>query len=411
MNVLNTCLLVVGLLVLILGLLSGLLKRRGISDRLVALGVGVALGPEVLNVLNPADWGDQHLVLEQAARLTLGIGLMGVALRIPFGFTRKSWKSIGLLLIGGMVGMWIISSVLLWAFLGLGVWAALLVGAVVTPTDPVAASVIVTGEVAEKNLPDRLRHLISAESGLNDGLAYLFVLLPIFFLDRAKDEPLLDWLTRGLLWDVGVAVLVGGVLGYVTGRLLEWAEERNYIERASFLAITLALALVALGAVKLIGSDGLLAVFVAGMAFDSVVKVEERAEEEQVVAALDRFLTLPIFTLLGLTLPWADWRELGWTGPGLCLAILLLRRLPVLLLLTPVVPALKDRRDSLYLGWFGPIGVAALFYASLAVKRTEVHEAWVVASLLITASIVVHGLTATPLTRLYGAQGKSAESQ
>jgi len=94
--------------------------------------------------------------------------------------------------------------------------------------------------------------------------------------------------------------------------------------------------------------------------------------------------------------------ELGWAGALLALAGLLLKRLPAVLALKPLLGRVGRTRDALFLGWFGPIGVAALFYANLAVRESGVEEAWTAGSLVICASILAHGLSATPLTRLYG---------
>jgi sodium/hydrogen antiporter len=84
-------------------------------------------------------------------------------------------------------------------------------------------------------------------------------------------------------------------------------------------------------------------------------------------------------------------------------AVLLLRRLPTVLALRPLLGPLRGRaRDVLFLGWFGPIGAAALYYAAFSLRETGIEEAWVVGSLIICASVVVHGVSATPLTKLYG---------
>jgi NhaP-type Na+/H+ or K+/H+ antiporter len=207
-----------------------------------------------------------------------------------------------------------------------------------------------------------------------------------------------------VLWEVGIATLFGTLLGYEAGRLLVWAEAKRTIEKTSFLAYTVALSLLVLGAAELIQTDSILAVFVAGVAFDMVVGGRERAEEEGVQEAVNQFFTLPFFTLLGLALPWDQWLALGWPGIALAASVLVLRRLPAVLILTPFIRRLHGLGDAFFFGWFGPIGVAALFYAILALRHTEQEEAWIVGSLLICASIVVHGLTATPFTKLYGRQ-------
>jgi NhaP-type Na+/H+ or K+/H+ antiporter len=297
--------------------------------------------------------------------------------------------------------MWLSSGLLVYLILGLPFWEAMLLAAVITPTDPVVSTSIVTGKVAERNLPGRIRNLISAESAANDGLAYPFVLLPILILTKPPGEALLHWLTKTLLWEVAFSVLLGAIIGYIAGRLLLWAEAKQTIEKPSFLAYTVALSLAVLGGVKLLGSDGILAVFAAGTVFSMVVGGSDRAEEEGVQEAVDRFFTLYIFVLLGLALPWEKWLELGWGGLLLAVAVLLLRRLPALLLLRPFLPQLRGIQDALFVGWFGPIGVAALFYAFLSLRKTGLESAWVVGSLIICASIFVHGLTAVPFAQLY----------
>lgn len=402
MTVLHTVLLITGGSVLLLGLFSNLLKRWGVPEPLLLLLLGVALGPQGAGLLNPRDWGRQEVLLEEAARLALAIGLMGVALRLPRNYLPRAWRSLAVVLGLGMLAMWLSSSVLVGIIVGVPLWTALLIGALVTPTDPIVASAIVTGEVAEKNLPADLRNLLSAESGANDGLALPFVLLPALLLTRTQGEAIQHWLGRVLLWEVGIAIVAGGLIGYVMGWLLMWGERRKLVEEPSIIAFTTALALFTLAAIKLIGADGVLAVFVAGLGFDRVVDAGQRTTEERVVEGVDRFFTLPIFVLLGLMLPWDEWNSLGWRAAALAVAVLLLRRLPLFLVLAGRLSPLPRLADALFLGWFGPIGVAAVFYAGLAMRRAGVHDAWSVASLLACASIAAHGLTATPLTRLYG---------
>ena len=410
MSALNIALLTIGGLVLVIGLLSDPLKRSLLSLPMIGLLAGVLLGPGVSGLLDVAKWGNQYLILEEAARLTLGIALMGVALRLPKGDPFRRWKSLLVLLGLVMPFMWLSSGLLAFLILGLPFWVAFLVGAVVTPTDPVVASTIVTGSMAEEKLPDRIRHTLSAESGANDGLAYPFVFLPVLMLAHPPEETLVDWLTRVILWEVGGAVIVGALIGYAAGWLLEWAEAKEMVEQTSFIAYTLALSLAVLGGAKLIGTDGILAVFVAGLAFDMAVQGGERAQEQRVQEAVNRFFILPIFVLLGLVLPWGQWLELGWAGLALTVAVLLFRRLPALLVLNPLLGRVRGFQDALFLGWFGPIGVAALFYANLSLRETGAEAAWVVGSLIITASIIVHGVSAAPLTRLYGRRAGNGNS-
>ena len=84
-------------------------------------------------------------------------------------------------------------------------------------------------------------------------------------------------------------------------------------------------------------------------------------------------------------------------------AVLVLRRLPAVLALRPLLGPLRGKiKDVLFLGWFGPVGAAALYYAAFSFRETGIEAAWTVGSLVICASLLVHGVTATPLTKLYG---------
>ena len=399
----NIALLTLGGLVILLGLFSSLIKGRFfISDPIIALLVGILISSWGLDLVHLERWGKPETILEQSARLAIAIQVMGVALRLPKGYIFKHWQPQAILLGLVMPLMWLVSGLLVYLILGLPFWVSMLIGAIITPTDPVIATSVVTGTIAEQNLPARIRYTLSAESAANDGLGYAFVVLPILLLTKPPGEAIFHWLTTTLIWEVGVAVILGGVLGYLAGKLLLWSEAKKMLEKHSFLAYTVALSIFVLAAVKLLGSDGILAVFVSGVMFSIVVNGRERAQEEQVQEAIDRFFTLYIFVILGLNLPWQQWLELGWSGLFLVGAILLLRRLPAVLALKNKISSIIKWTDALFMGWFGPIGVAAVFYANLSVQRVGIESIWVVSSLIVCASILIHGLTAVPFTKFYG---------
>ena len=404
MNVLYVSLAAVGGLLLLLGLLGGLLKERTpVSEPLIALIAGVLIGPAALGLLDLADLGSQTLILEEAALLTLGVALVGVALRLPIGYSSSNWRLLFVLLGIVMPLMWIVGGLLAYLILGVPFWVAVMIGAIVTPTDPVVASSIVAGGVAERNLPARLRHAISSESGFNDGLALPFVVLPVLVLTEPPGEVLGHWLTHTVLLEIVGGAALASLMGYLAGKTLRWAERKETMERTSLLTISLALSLTVLGVTELLHLNGVLAAFVAGIVFNFAGSSDAKESQEEIQEAISRFFDLPIFVLLGLALPWQGWLDLGWRGPLLVVAVLLLRRLPTVLALRPLLGPLRGRaRDVLFLGWFGPIGAAALYYAAFSFRETGIEEAWVVGSLIICASVFVHGVSATPLTKLYG---------
>ena len=404
---LNIALLTLGGLVILLGLFSGFIKGHlFISDPIVALFAGILLSSRGLDLLHLERWGKPEAILEQSSRLAIAIQVMGVALRLPKGYLFKHWQPQAILLGLVMPLMWLVSGLLVYLILGLPFWVSMLIGAIITPTDPVIATSVATGKIAELNLPARIRYTLSTESGANDGLGYAFVFLPLLLLTKPPGEAIFYWRTKIIIWEVGVAVILGGILGYTAGKLLLWSEAKQVLEKHSFLAYSVALSIFVLAAVKLINSDGILAVFVSGIMFSMVVNGRDRAQEEQVQDAIDRFFTLYIFVILGLNLPWQQWLELGWPGLFLIGAILLLRRLPAVLALKSQISSIIKWTDALFMGWFGPIGVAAVFYANLSVQRVGIESIWVVSSLIICASILIHGLTAVPFTKLYGKTNK-----
>lgn len=323
LNIIATTL---GGIILILGLGSKWLQKSPVPSTVLALGIGIILGPEVTGVLDLSALGERTRILEGVARLTLGIGLVGVALRIPRMYPRRNWREMTRFIGLAMLLMWFSSTLLVYLILPQPFCLAALIGAIITATDPVAASSIVTGPVAEENLPERIRHVISFESGANDGLGYLFVFFPFLMLTRPPEEVLTYWLTRTLLFEVGGAALMGLMIGYGAGKLLQAAEQRELIADEWRLVYTVALALFAVGIGRLIGSDEVLVVFTAGVAFVQVVSAEDRANESLGQEAVNRFFAVPIFVVLGSASHGMDGRfsvggEASWRLPCCCTAV------------------------------------------------------------------------------------------
>lgn len=406
--VIDILLVAVGALGLAVAALSGRLRRLPLSEPLLGLILGVVLGPGVVGVLDVPLLEEDPQAVHEGTRLLLAVSVMAVALRYPIRELRPLLRPLALLLAIVLPAMALLSAVSTAAVLGVGVASAALVGAALAPTDPVLASSVVTGDPAERDLPARARRLLSLESGANDGLALPLVLLALAVAGvQGVGTSLVE-----SVWQVLGAVLVGLGAGWVGGRALRSGEGHGAVEPGPALLFTLLLALAVLGASGLLGVDGILAVFVAGLAFNGASTGAERSGDVPIDEAVNRFLVLPLFVVLGAALPWAAWAELGWRGPVLVVVILLLRRLPVLLVLRR--PLGLGRADAVFLGWYGPIGVSALFYLALQDQRAEVDPVVLTAgTLLVAASTVVHGLTTAPGRRLYrhvaGSPGRAGD--
>ena len=388
-----------------------LTRTAGLSGPLVALLLGVAAGPAGLGWVDPAAWGSVKDVMVPAALVTLAVGLAGAALRLPRGdvLRRNHLVTAAALLGPGMLLAWATASGLAWLCLGLDGWAAGLVGAAVVPTDPVLASAVVSGDFARDRLPARVRHAISFESGTNDGLAVPLVALAVAGLggSLAAAGGWGDWLTRAVLWEAAAAAGLGFCLGRAAAWALEFCESHHASDETGTLAYGIALTAAALGAGGLLGLSEPLTVFAAGLGFAWFLPGAERQQEGDVQDAVNEFCLQPVFLLFGAMLPWGGWRDLGWGGVAFAVLALLLRRPPWVWLLGTrrlgLLPDLPAARDRLFAGWFGPVGVAALFYA--AEFGDELPALWPAVSLTVAVSTALHGASAAPLTRLYARFG------
>ena len=393
---LDVMLVAVGGLGVVVAALSARIRRLPVSEPLLALVLGVLVGPEVLDVLALPPITAEHASTHDATRILLVISVTGVALRYPFGAVRAQLRPVVILLLVAMPVMALVSTGLAAGILGASLGAALLLGTAVCPTDPVLASSVVTGKPAEEALPERDRQILSLESGANDGLALPLVLAAVAFAGpltagRAAVEA---------LWQVLGAVALGVLAGWLGGRALRAGEKHGATAHGPMLLFTVVLALLVLGLSGVLHLDGVLAAFVAGLAFNLTTTGAERTAEVEIDEAVNRFAVLPMFVLLGATLPWALWADLGWAALLLALAVLLLRRLPVLLLLAR--PLRLGLPDALYLGWFGPVGVSAVFYLTMEAEELALPESVMGAGILIVvASTVAHGVTSSAGRLLY----------
>jgi sodium/hydrogen antiporter len=386
---------IVGALGLLVAATSRRLDRLPLSEPLLALLLGVALGPVALGVLDvPADL--QRDLLSGVARMTVAVSLMAVALRYPVEELRAVVRPVAWLLLLVLPAMALLAATAAW-LLGAGIAIALVLGAALAPIDPVLSSSVVSGDPAERTIPPRLRQMLSIESGANDGLALPLVLLAATLATGgAMAEAVVP-----AAWSVVGALLVGWPLGWTSAWALERAEQHGDIDTSHEMVFTLVLALGTLGGASLVGAEGLLAVFVTGLAFNVHTTAREREMEEKIDEGVNRVLVLPLFLLVGVALPWAAWGALGWRGFVFAAAVIGLRRLPVVLLLRR--PLGLDVPGALWLGWFGPIGVAAVYYLThLEDLGVATEIVWPAGSLVVALSTVLHGLSASPGRAWYG---------
>ncbi len=393
--------LIVAALVMILGALAPQIRRRVGSLPLLALLVGAALGPLLHVSQLPAS--EQSSILYDLSSLALAAGLFGSALKLPPWDVIHHWRALALLVGLVMPLMWFTGGMLTYLALELPLATALLIGACVAPTDPVLARTIALGRLSRENVPDRVAHTLLGESSVNDGAALILVVLMAVLLPQGGTT-LHEWFTTTVLWAVGGALPLGFLLGWLGARF----------ERLVFglsgetpplvgIAFPLSLAILSLMLLRTLHVDGVLGVFVSGLAFNAFREKEDRQSEEELQDIVDDLFGVIIFFVFGLALPWDAWTALGWRLAPLVVGILVLRRLPWMLALSTLLrPQIRGVREVAFAGWFGPIGVSALFYATLLADDGVSRSVWPVVAAVVTASVLAFGVTGAPLTRWLG---------
>lgn len=394
-------LLVVGLSLLVLGLSSKVVKKHALSPVVLALAVGVLLGPRALDLLDPEAELPRSVLLEHVCRVALALSVVDIALRLRPSDLRANARRLAVLLLVAMPAMWLVTALGAGLLLGLPLAVALLLGAALTPTDPGVASALVTGTMPNRMLPRRVRMSLQGEAGANDGLALPFVVLSGLLVQLPAGEAVPEALLE-IGRQLGVAVLVGGAAGWVVLRLVDAAGVHRLAEEDWFPLASTGLALGALAGAHLLGGSGVLAAFLAGLIFSEGLPEGLRDPVHQVHRSVVKVALTVAFLLFGTVLPvdrW--WPELGATGVAFGVWVLLLRRLPLTwaaLRLSGTGPL-----SCAYIGWSGPLGVAGIYYLVHAERYgvPDYERFFAAGSLAITASVLGQAVTAVLAVHAY----------
>jgi sodium/hydrogen antiporter len=424
--------LVVGLALLLATLLPGLVRHVAISPPMLLVGVGLLLGllpmPEGFS-LAPED---NRTTVLHFAEVTILIALMGVGLALERGlvlWSRRSWgtwSSVWRLL--GVAMPLTIAGIALTGvgLLGLAPAVAVLLGAVLSPTDPVLASDVQVGAPVTEDPdavgeePDEIRFALTAEAGLNDSLAFPFVHLALLLLAGGFGAAELgEWVGWYVLGKVAVGALAGLVVGWVLGRLAFRSRfERLRLADQGEPLLALAALLTSYGAAELLHGYGFLAVFVCATTLRAVERQHHyHREMHGVVDRLERLLTLAVLLLLGMAMTHGLLDQLDWRGVTLGLALVFVIR-PLAGWLALAVAARPgsergglDPGERWVVSFFGVRGVGSVFYLAYAADHHDITVEpwlWSTVAFTIVLSVVVHGILATPvMSRLDRVRGLS----
>ncbi|KAJ2358631.1 hypothetical protein IWW50_000743 [Coemansia erecta] len=398
----------VGGFTFILGLCSMIIKERlYLSETLLATVYGIIVGPRVLNWMDPATWSsDLFQLTQEFSRYALAIEVMIAGICLPQKYLVKEWKSLLMLLLPIMTTMWLVSSAIIKFVFQVPFLHALAIGACAAPTDPVLANAILKGMFAESHVPLRLRNILLAESGANDGLGFPFLFFAIYLIRFDAGQAMGAWFYATWVYQILVSVCIGTASGYIARVALQYAENAGWVDRESFLFSSTTLTLLLVGLCTILGTDDILCCFIAGnsLSWNDWFRIE--IEDTGLQETLNTMLSVTFFIYLGAVIPWSEYTAENMLHPWrIVVAVVLvmtLRRLPVLMLSYRLIPAVRTWYDALFAGWFGPIGVSAIFYAIETVKQVNEHDmdagrvgqiVFPIVAALVFGSVIVHGIT------------------
>ncbi len=426
----NVVYLILGVALLLAAVLPSVLGRYAISAPMVllTLGMGVGLLPSPMGLnLDPVDI---RPIIQRVSEIAVLVALMGVGLALdrPLSLTnRASWRAWSptwrLLLfampvtIAGIAGLG-------WGLLGLTPAAALLLGAVLAPTDPVlAGDVQVAGpqvtepaaedadpsEINEIDEDDDVRFALTSEAGLNDGLAFPFVHAALLV---ATAGSIGNWGLRWLAWDLAGRIVIGVAVGVLVGWLLaavafraphkafRLAEQGEPLLAVAGLVATYGLS-------EIVGGYGFLAVFACGL----TLRARERQHAyhrsmHEVIERLERLITLVILLVLGMAMTRGLLANLDWRSVVVGLGLVFVIRplagwLSLALWSRPWhLPGGLDRGEGWTTAFFGVRGVGSIYYLAFAAGQVVFPEErwmWSTIAFTIVLSVFVHGILATPV--------------
>jgi NhaP-type Na+/H+ or K+/H+ antiporter len=175
-------------------------------------------------------------VVQEITRVIVGIQCFAVGVELPPHYASRKWFSVGMMLGPIMAFGWVICTVFIWAIFHTSIASASVIAATLTPTDPVLASSILSNSQFSTRIPRRIKHLLSAESGCNDGVSFPFLYIGLYILTKSSaGEVAKNWFLITLLWQCTVGLLIGVVIGWCANRILRFSNDRRYIDPAGLI--------------------------------------------------------------------------------------------------------------------------------------------------------------------------------
>lgn len=401
-----------GILIALVVWLPTALRRVPLSLPIICIALGAALfslpgiSLEPLPTLHPE-------LTERLSELVVVIALMGAGLKIDRVFGVRRWSvalrlivvtmPLSIVAITAMGGWWI----------GMSWTVALLFGAALAPTDPVLAADVQVGPPKSHD-EDDVRFGLTAEAGLNDGFAFPFVHLAIALAaSAATGKPwVAEWIAVNVVWEIAAGVTAGYIIGRAFGWLTFHVPAKSKLAESGDGLIALSAALVSYGLTEIIHCYGFLAVFVTALTFRHAHRDHElHVGMHEVAEQIERLMMMALLLLFGGALVSGLLAPLGWVDVAAAVVILVVVR--PLAGLIGLIGHKADWRERLTLAFFGIRGVGSIYYIAYGLNHMPAQEGerlWAIVGLVILLSILMHGLTVTPIMRrLDRSQGRDPD--
>lgn len=411
--------LLVGTLLLAMGLITPVIKRLPITSAIIYLGVGILVGPMALGLFhfNPLK---QSALLEVLTEVAVLISLFAAGVKMPVPLTFARWRGPVLLAFLGMAITVGLVAIFAFYLLGLPLGAAILLGAIVAPTDPVLATDV---QIRHPHDRDRLRFVLTCEAGMNDGTAFPFVMLGLGLLGLHELGDFgMHWLIVDVVWATIAAIVIGMVIGsavaYLVVRLRRNGRDAGLLDDF----IGLGLIGVVYGVSVLFSAWGFLAVFFAAVALrqtelrlaDGAADPPKQLQTAKLGASdaepvhhvseaslvfkehLERLSELMLILLIGGTLFLDSW---SWVAVGFALFLFTIAR--PLSVFASLLGGHTPWRIRGMAGWFGVRGIGSLYYLMYAIQHGLPEDLAVeliqLTLIVVTLSIIVHGISVKPM--------------
>jgi NhaP-type Na+/H+ or K+/H+ antiporter len=403
-----------GFLIALVAWLPLALKRLPLSLPIVCIGLGAAIFSLPGMGLDPSPLAHPEFT-ERFTEFVVIIALMGAGLKLDRVFGLHRWQVTWRLILVTLPLSIAAITALAGTWMGLAWPVALLLGASLAPTDPVLAADVQVGP-PKTGEEDEVRFGLTSEAGMNDGAAFPFVHLAIALsLAAATGEPwAMRWLTYNVLWEIGAGV----VGGYLIGRAFGWVTFRipaeTKLAQTGDGLIALAATFVSYGLTEMIHSYGFLSVFITALTFRHAHRSHDfHREMHDVTEQVERLAMMVLLLLFGGALARGLLEGLSWWDVAAAVVILLvIRPLTGLIGLWGFRAALGEK---LTIAFFGIRGVGSFYYLSYGLNHMEVAGAerlWAILGLVVLLSVLMHGLTVTPVMRLLDRkQGRNPDTE